>query len=185
VIPSSSSRGLVALASIALLYGCKRHADSGVLAAAESAAPAASSAPLPPVAHLGPNELPPGTASAFGLVLPRGMKLFANFDKQAEAIGPLRPEEVANYVRDHVSSSRIELGAVGTVFPAVHVKGGDSTKTLRIEVVPLGGHTKVIVKDITPPAMRVEIDPNETDEMRWQKAGYNKDGTLRDRLKLK
>jgi hypothetical protein len=58
-------------------------------------------------------------------------------------------------------------------------------KTLRIEVVPLGGRTKVIVRDITPPMTRVAIDPNETDEMRWQKAGYNKDGTLRDRLKLK
>lgn len=113
------------------------------------------------------------------------MKLFASFSGAAEAIGPQRPEDVANYIRERVTTTRIELGAVGTVFPAVHVKDGDPMKTLRIEVVPLGDRTKVIVRDITPPTGRVAVDPNETDEMRWRKAGYNKDGTPIDRDKFK
>ena len=32
-------------------------------------------------------------------------------------------------------------------------------------------YAKVIANDITPPTEHVAIDPNETDEMRWRKAG--------------
>lgn len=174
------------MVAAAALSGCKRHSAPGATAAlpTDSTRAGASAGP-PPLDHLGPGELPPGTAVAYGLVLPKGMKLFTNFPGKAEAIGPLRPEDVANYVRDHVTSTRIELGAVGTVFPAVRVKDGDPDKILRIEVVPLGNRTKVIVRDVTPPRGHVAIDPNETDEMRLRKAGYNADGTLVDRLKLK
>lgn len=186
MIPRLALPAAVALCSVAALSGCRKHAPAtgGVFGAA-SVVPSAAPSAAPPLDHLGNDELPPGTASAYGLVLPKGMKLLASFPRRAEAIGPVRPEEVANYVRDHVSSARIELGAVGTVFPAVRVKGGDPTKTLRIEVVPLGDRTKVIISDITPPGEHVAVDPSETDEMRWQKAGRNKDGTLRDPLKLR
>jgi hypothetical protein len=109
------------------------------------------------------------------------MEVLANFSGKAEAIGPQRPEDVANYIRERVTATRVELGAVGTVFPAVHVKDGDPMITLRIEVVPLSDRTKVVVRDITPPKEHVAIDPKETDEMRWRKAGYNKDGTLIDK----
>lgn len=179
-------RCAASLASVALLLGCKRHVGpSGAPPSPSGGAGATVASEAPPLDHLGAGELPPGTAKVFGLVLPRGMKLVAHFGADAEAIGPLRPEEVANYVRDRVTATRIELGAVGTVFPAVSVKDGDPTKTLRIEVVPLGTRTKIVVRDITAPGAHVEIDPNETDEMRWQKAGYDKAGVPKDRLKLK
>lgn len=170
------------------LPGCKKQRSTELPGAAASGTVAAESEPSarPPLDHLASGELPPGTATAHGLVLPRGMKLFANFSGTAEAIGPQRPEDVANYIRERVTTTRIELGAVGTVFPAVHVKDGDPMKTLRIEVVPLGDRTKVIVRDITPPKERVAIDPNETDEMRWRRAGYNsKDRTVIDKDELK
>jgi hypothetical protein len=181
--------GRATLALIVLLSGCKKQHGVGSLGGASPsgnalAEPEASA--RPPLDHLASGELPPGTATAHGLVLPRGMRLFANFSRTAEAIGPQRPEDVANYIRERVTTTRIELGAVGTVFPAVHVKDGDPMKTLRIEVVPLGDRTKVVVRDITPPREHVAIDPNETDEMRWRKAGYNnKDRTLIDKNELK
>jgi len=184
VIGHRPSRAATLLVAAAALSGCKRHGAPAASAAPQaSAATASASAAPPPLDHLGPGELPPGTAIAYGLLLPTGMKLLANFPGKAEAIGPLRPEDVANYVRDHVTATRIELGAVGTVFPAVRVKGGNPDVTLRIEVVPLGNRTKVIVEDVTPPRVHVAIDPNETDEMRLRKAGYNADGTLIDRSK--
>jgi hypothetical protein len=178
--------GVVAagLVSVAFLGGCRKHAagTSGSTAAGASAVAEEQASARPPLDHLATGELPPGAANAYGLVLPHGMKLVAKFSRKAEAIGPLRPEDVANYVRQRVTATRVELGAVGTVFPVVQVKGGDPSKTLRIEVVPLGDYTKVIVSDITLPTERVAIDPNETDEMRWRKAGYStKDGKLIDK----
>lgn len=181
-----TTRVAAAVASAAFVVGCRKHvAEHGIEVTTSGSAASGAPSETPPLDHLGPGELPPGTAVAFGLVLPRGMKLFTNFPGKAEAIGPLRPEDVANYVRDRVTASRIELGAVATVFPAVRVKGAEPQKTLRIEVIPLGDRTKVVVRDITPPEGHVAIDPNETDEMRLRKAGYNADGTLVDRLKLK
>lgn len=174
----------VSFVAVLLVAGCKKHSTSITGTAGANGAAESASSERPPLDHLASGELPPGTASAYGLVLPRGMKLLASFSRTAEAIGPGRPEDVANYVRDRVTATRIELGAVGTVFPAVHVKDGDPMKTLRIEVVPLGERTKIIVKDITTPTEHVAIDPNETDEMRWRAAGYNKDGTLIDKNKL-
>lgn len=180
--------GRATLALVVLLSGCKKPHAAGSPGASPSGTVAANpeESTRPPLDHLASGELPPGTATAHGLVLPRGMRLFANFSGTAEAIGPQRPEDVANYIRERVTTTRIELGAVGTVFPAVHVKEGDPMKTLRIEVVPLGDRTKVVVRDITPPKERVAIDPNETDEMRWRKAGYDtKNRTLIDKNELK
>jgi hypothetical protein len=173
--------------SVALLSGCKKQhgTESPEAKATGSVAGEPETSARPPLDHLASGELPPGTASAYGLVLPNGMRLFANFSRTAEAIGPQRPEDVANYIRERVTATRVELGAVGTVFPAVQVKNGDPTKTLRIEVVPLGDRTKVVVRDISPPTERVAVDPNETDEMRWRRAGYNKDGTPLDKNTLK
>jgi len=186
-MPGLRAIAIAGLFSVIVLSGCKKKhsATSPEGAASGGIAAEPEGSARPPLDHLASGELPPGTASIHGLILPSGMKLLANFSRTAEAIGPQRPEDVANYIRERVSATRIELGAVGTVFPAVHVKAGDPVKTLRIEVVPLGDRTKVIVRDITPPTEHVAIDPNETDEMRWRKAGYNKDGTPIDKDQLK
>ena len=173
------------LVSALLFAGCKKRSAALTGPGSPSASAATAASERPPLDHLASDELPPGTAVAFGLVLPKGMKLVTNFPGKAEAIGPLRPEEVANYIRDHVSVSHVELGAVGTVFPAAHVNGTEPDQILRIEVVPLGDRTKVVVRNVTPSKIPIPIDPNETDEMRLRKAGYDTDGTLKDRLKVK
>jgi hypothetical protein len=113
------------------------------------------------------------------------MKVIARFPGVAHAVGALTPEDVANYVRDRVVVSRVELGAVETVFPGVRVKGGDPQKVLRIEVIPLGDRTKIVITDTSPPAVAPPADDHLTDAERWRRAGYNPDGTLIDPNKLR
>lgn len=57
----------------------------------------------------------------FGLLLPKGMKVVASFPGVAHAVGNLTTKDVATYVRDRVDAPRVELGALGTVFPGAHI----------------------------------------------------------------
>jgi hypothetical protein len=183
---------IVAFLASASLLGCRKpSAANGVGGSAPSASAALAGSGAsavnpanPPLDHLGPGEIPPGTETAYGLVLPRGMKVLARFPGVVHASGALSPEDVSNYVRDRVLVSRVELGAVETVFPGVRVKGGEAQKLLRIEVIPLGDRTKLVVTDTSPPAV---VPPEEhlTDAERWRRAGYNPDGTLIDPNKLR
>jgi hypothetical protein len=154
------------IAALCLAVGCKRSPSP---AAGASAAPSA-----PPVDRLGPGELPPGTEVIYGLVLPRGLALRGVFPEVAHAFGPLTLEDVSNYVRARVDVQRVELGAVGTVFPAVHLTGGDPSRLYRIEVNPRGLNTELVIRDVTPPP---PPPPGLTDAERWKRAGYNPDGT--------
>jgi len=138
----------------------------------------------PPIDRLAPGELAPGTESLNGLVLPRGMHVTARFAVTSHAAGPLHAEDVANYVRDRVDVHRVELGVVGTVFPAVHVNGGDPTRTYRIEVNSGGDTTEIVMRDVTPLPQQV-ADPTVSDEEKWRKAGYTPSGKPLDPLKLR
>jgi hypothetical protein len=133
--------------------------------------------------RLAPGELPPGTETAFGLVLPRGLKLLGVFPGTAHAAGPLTIEDVSNYVRTRVDLRRVELGAAGTVFPSVHIAGGDPQKLFRIEINGVGRDTHVIIHDVTPKAP-VPFE-KITDEERWRRAGFKPDGTPLDPKKLR
>lgn len=162
------------------LLSCRGHAP-----AEQQAAPSAeASVRAAPVDHLAPGELPPGTEEAYGLTLPKGLRLVAHFPRVAHARGELSTEDVANYVRDRVDVKRVELGAVGTVFPSVHVKGGDPEKVLRIEVNPAGQGTELVIRDVTP-VPSLPKDPNLSNRERWRRAGYNPDGTPLDPLQLR
>lgn len=140
------------------------------MATAPSVAPSAV-----PIDRLGPGELAPGTETLEGLVLPRGMHVTARFPRMSHATGPLHAEDVSNYVRDRVDVKRFELGAVGTVFPAVHVVGGDPGKTYRIEVSSSGNATEIVMHDITPIPPKV-ADPAESEADKWKRAGYKPNG---------
>lgn len=129
--------------------------------------------------RLAPGELAPGTETLYGLVLPRGMHVSARFPGIAHATGPLRPEDVSNYVRDRVDVKRFELGAAGTVFPAVHVEGGAPDKTYRIEVLSAGNATEVVMHDLTPLPPKVG-GPAESEADKWKRAGYKPNGAPLD-----
>lgn len=143
---------------------------------------AAPSAEPPPVDRLAPGELPQGSESAFGLLLPRGLSVIGVFPGVVHAAGPLTIEDVSNYVRARVDLRRVELGAAGTIFPSVHIAGGDPQKLLRIEVNAVGNDTHLIIRDVTPkPAAPVE---HLTNEEAWRRAGFKPDGTPLDPEKL-
>lgn len=171
----------LAVAIVGSSTGCKKPTPRPLEAARGSASGSPSSTP-PPVDHLGPGELPPGTQTAFGLVLPRGLSLLGVFPGVAHAAGPLTIEDVSNYVRARVDLRRVELGAAGTVFPSVHITGGDPSKVYRIEVNAIGPDTHVIIRDVTPKAP-IPVE-NITDEERWRRAGFKPDGTPLDPKKL-
>ncbi len=103
------------------------------------------------------------------------MHVSANFDGVAHATGPLHAEDVSNYLRDRVDVKRVELGAVGTVFSAVHVLGGDPTRLYRIEVISAGDATEVVMHDVTPIPTK-KPDPTLSEADKWKAAGYKPNG---------
>jgi hypothetical protein len=146
-----------------------------------AAASASATAPQPPpVDRLAPGELAPGKADAFGLVLPRKLKVDATFPRAVHASGRVSPEALSNYIRERVLVSHVELGAARTVFPRVRIKGGAPNRTYRIEVVGSFGGSKLVVRDVTRPAAPRGISIEE----RWRRAGMTPKGKPLDLDKL-
>jgi hypothetical protein len=175
--PSALVAALAVAVSGGSVVGCRKPlgADRGAPSVHPSSEP-------PPVDRLAPGELPAGSETVFGLVLPRGLTLIGVFPGVAHAAGPLTIEDVSNYVRARVDLRRVELGAVGTVFPQVHIAGGDPGKVFRIEVSAAGTETHLTIRDVTKKAATpVEHISNEE---AWRRAGFKPDGTPLDPVKL-
>jgi hypothetical protein len=172
-----SHRRVTTLAALALALAataCRRSApDDG---SSQAAPNAGGSAARPPVDRLAPGELAEGSTSAFGLTFPRKMRLERRFFDAAHATGNVPPEAVANYVRQRVDATHVEIGAARTVFPKVHIKGGPPDKLFRIEVIANGPTTQLVLRDVTPPP----VEPGLSEEERWRRAGMTKDGKLLD-----
>ncbi len=135
-------------------------------------------APLPsaprPLDRLAPGELSQGKAEAFGFIAPREMRLERRYPDAAHFTGNLRPEAVANYVRERVLVAHVEVGAARTLFPKVTIKGGTPGRVHRIEVVGDGPVTRLVIHDVTPPPTTQGL--SEAD--RWKRAGMTPDGKL-------
>ncbi len=135
----------------------------------------------PPLDTTLPGELAEGTHKAFGLAVPRRMKVYGNFNSVVFASGFVPVEDVANYVRKRVTAERVETGPTKTVFlrATLNPIKGEPPRApvpLRIEVEVKAGETQLTVRDETakPP------EPGLTDEERWRKAGFKPDGTPAD-----
>ena len=168
-------------ASAAVLLGgasCKRAAESRRV---EKPLPSSSAAP--PLDRLAAGELPPGRDALFGLIIPRGMAVQGQFKDSALAFGAMDSEAVANYVRDRVSVSHVEVGAARTIFPAARIKDGPPGRVFRIEVIGEGAGTRLLVEDVTPPPPRPA--ENISDSERWRRAGFSRDGKPLDMNALK
>jgi hypothetical protein len=167
----------IACAALAALPGCRRKAQEDPNASASQ--PAVASAPTP-VDRTAPNEVAEGTDDAFGLKLPRYMRITARFSDSLFAEGPLAPERVANYVRQRVSAKHVDTGPAKTVFTGAEPKGQPG-KALRVEVLARPGSTQIMVRDETqaPP------DPNMTPEDHMRAVGLKPDGTPLDPTHLR
>lgn len=136
-----------------------------------------SSRPAPkPVDRLAPNELEPGTTKAFGLVVPKRMRLERLYPDAAHIVGNVSPTAAANYVRQRVDATQVEIAAARTIFPDVHIKGGPPDRTFRIEIVAERGKTQIVIRDVTPPPTA----PGLTEAQRWKQAGLTPNGKLID-----
>lgn len=167
--PSSAALGLgLLVAACGAWLGCNP--------SAEAPAPSTSqSAPKTPD-RLAPGELREGKGTLFGLKLPVGMKVDAQFPQSAHASGVVSAEKLANYVRQRVTVSRVELAASGTVFPQATIRGGDPARRYQIEVSSKGRNAKLSVmwlNPVKPPAVT-----GISEEQRWQRAGISPDGKL-------
>lgn len=154
------------------LAGC----DSDETIMPAGSRPNAAGSARKPLDRLAPGELEPGRAEAFGLLLPRLLGVDARFPDAVHASGPVKPEALANYVRPRVEVAHVEIGAARTVFPRARIKGGAAERVYRIEVVPDGSRTQLVVRDITPPPTVQGISEDE----RWRRAGIKPNGEIVD-----
>jgi hypothetical protein len=148
------------------LSACKR-AQPSVAAAAPSASMAR------PLDHLAPDELAPGKVEVYGFPVPRGMEVESHLPDRAYVSGRVSPEALANYVREQVVVSHVEIGAARTVFPMARIKAGPPDRVFTLEVLPDGPKTRLVIKDTTPPP---PPPPGMTDAERWRAAGLTPDG---------
>ncbi len=155
------AHGAAACAVVAvLLMACRKEqhpAPSPVPAAVASTA----------LDRLLPGELAEGTQRAMGLVVPRDMAFERVFDDSALARGRVGADALANYVRQRVDATTVEIAPARTLFPKAHVKGQPEGKTVRIEVIREVDSTVLYLRDTTPPV----IPPGLSEEERWRKEG--------------
>jgi hypothetical protein len=160
-----------------VLGGCRcSGASEGPGAAATGSAPLAR----PPVDRLAAGELAEGPHTAFGFTFPNKMRIERRFLDSVHASGRIAPESVANYVRQRVGTTHVEVGAARTVFPRVQIKGGAPDKVYRIEVVADGSTTRLVLSDVTPPP----VEPGLSEEERWRRAGMSPEGKPIDPQKM-
>lgn len=165
---------LVASAACAAL-GCRGDADGP----AQAARPSASSVPAPPVDRTLPGELAEGSERAFGLPIPRRMRIRARFPDAVFAIGDVPPDRLSNYVRARVVAGNVETGPAKTVFARATLKDAPQ-RMLRIEVVTRAHLSELVVRDETrPPA-----EQGLTVEERWRRHGLTPDGKVIDPTRL-
>lgn len=131
-----------------------------------------------PVDTTEPGELPEGTLVAFGLKLPRRMKLVAKMDDAVFAVGQMRLEHVANYIRRRVDTEEVDTGPSKTRFVGAKVRGGD--KTVDVEVALVSRGVQVVVRDRT----RKPAEDGLSDKDRWDRVGLTPDGKLPTNSKL-
>lgn len=125
--------------------------------------------------HLVSGEIPEGRDKAFALALPLNAHIEFRFPDAIEIESQLRPEELSNYVRARVRTTKITAGAERTTFEEAVVPA-EPKRLLYIEVRPARpnrpSRSSMVVRDVTPPP----APPKTTDEDAWKRAGRGPDG---------
>ena len=160
----------LALAIGALCASCHTREDHGP--APLRSAPSLGSVEPKPVDRLAPSELAAGSAEIWGFVVPREMQVEHRLREVAHLVGPVKPDALANYVRDRVLVSHVEIGAARTVFPNARIKAGDRDRLYELDVIAEPGMTRLVIRDTTPPP----VTPGLSDAERWKEAGLTPDG---------
>lgn len=136
-------------------------------------------APSLPADRLAPGELPEGDEEAFGVKLPRGMRVERGFSSIVHAVSTtLTPEPVADYLRARVTDGSMAKRTDEIRFTGVHpAKDPKRELTIQIREGERGVSTcDVLFIDATPP----EVVPDLTEDERRARAGLSPDGKLID-----
>jgi hypothetical protein len=130
--------------------------------------------------RLPPGELLEGEARAFGLPLPRQMKLESITKRTAHARGEVSAQLLSDYLRQRVLVHHVEMAERTLVFPKVQLRGDPEHTVLRLEVIDEGVTTHLIVRNLMGPPLVEGL----SDEEHWKRAGMTPDGKLIDPQKL-
>jgi len=125
-----------------------------------------------PIDRLAPDELAAGNAEVWGFVVPREMQIEHRYKEATHLVGPVKPDALANYVRERVIVSHVEIGAARTIFPEARIKAGAADRIYELDVIPEPGMTRLVIRDTTPP----KIQPGLSDAERWRQAGLTPEG---------
>ncbi len=155
--------------------GCRSRQEP-TSTSSRAAASQSAQASTKPVDRLLPDELAQGKAVVFGFPVPRDMSVERMYPDAVHIAGSVRPEAVANYVRQRVAALHVEIGAARTVFPAARINGDKTHHIYRIEVIASSGRTLLVIRDITPPPTAQGL----TEAERWKRAGLTPDGKIAD-----
>ena len=155
---------------MAVTLGCQREREQS--SAEPSSALTARPSKAVPVDRLAPNELSAGNAEVWGFAVPREMQVEHRLSDVAHLVGPVKPDALANNVRDRVLGSHVESGAARTVFPNARIKAGARDRVYEFDVIPGPGMTQLVIRDTTPPP----VTPGLSDAQRWQQAGLTPEG---------
>ena len=156
-----------AVALLTFACGCKRKP------------PPPPPAPVAPVDQLAPNEIVEGKEKAFSLPLPRHATVTARFDTSVTVRSPLKPEDLANFVRARVKEGNIVAGGAATRFENVVVPTEPQRRlTIDVRRSTYSGdaRSEMTVRDMTPPP----VEPGLSDEERWKRLGHAPNGKVLD-----
>lgn len=125
-----------------------------------------------PIDRLAADELAAGNAEVWGFTIPREMQVEHRYQGVTHVVGPVKFDAVANYVRERVIVSHVEIGAARTIFPNARIVGGAPDRVYELDVSAEPGLTRLVIRDVTPP----KIVPGLTDAERWRQAGLTPQG---------
>ncbi|HKO93565.1 MAG TPA: hypothetical protein VJU61_20570 [Polyangiaceae bacterium] len=136
--------------------------------------------PAPAPDRLSGEERLPEAETAFGLALPRGLRLKQAFNDSAHFAGKLPPSAVVEQLGSQLVPSRLELMGMRSVFARVQIKGDTQKRWFRIEVSPMSGGSRLHIQDLTPARVPEGLSPEEM----WKLAGRTPDGKPVDENQL-
>jgi hypothetical protein len=125
--------------------------------------------------QLAPGELLEGGKKAFGVVLPRDLRVDGSFDDVLYASGErLTVHQLASYFQARLTGGGLREGPDAATFE--HVHAADTERDLLVAITRVGSGARVEVRDTTPPPLPAL--PNES--ARWRHVGLTPDGKLAD-----
>jgi hypothetical protein len=143
------------------------------LAAAPVPEPSASQPA--PTDHLAADELVEGEKKAFGVPLPRDVRVDGAFVDVVMASGPMGVRPLVKYFRARLTEGSLHAGDEAATFDHVHVPGNPGAE-YSLHIWVSGMATRLAFRDTTP-----KPQPNLPDDTaRWRQAGLTPQGAVLD-----